>query len=192
MAKDYARKSRGSGKKGRATASRKPAAGQHNAVSPLSWFVAGLVSGVLLSFLAYLVLLTPGTALPPTEADATGVQPETPRPRFDFYTRLQEQTLEPEPATQPSAPSDNAAAPPENQTYYLLQAGSFRQEEDADRRRAELLLLGLEPRVERAEGGNGLWYRVYLGPYESRAAVNRARGLTAGQDIETLLLKRSG
>jgi cell division protein FtsN len=71
-----------------------------------------------------------------------------------------------------------------------LQAGSFRQREDADRRRAELLLLGLEPRVEEATGDNGRWYRVYLGPYDSRAKMARARSLTAGQDIDTLLLKR--
>ena len=73
---------------------------------------------------------------------------------------------------------------------YLLQAGSFRQREDADRRRAELLLLGLEPQVEEATGDNGRWYRVYLGPYSSRSEMSRARSLTAGQDIDTLLLKR--
>ena len=42
-----------------------------------------------------------------------------------------------------------------NTEAYLLQAGSFRQREDADRRRAELLLLGLEPTVEETNGDNG-------------------------------------
>ena len=77
--------------------------------------------------------------------------------------------------------------------YHLtnLQAGSFRQREDADRRRAELLLLGLEPRVEESKGDNGRWFRVYLGPFESRSKMSKARSLTAAQNIDTLVLKRS-
>ena len=73
---------------------------------------------------------------------------------------------------------------------YLLQAGSFRQLEDADRRRAELLLLGLQPEIEETSGDNGRWFRVYLGPFDSRSTMSRARSLTAGQDIDTLVLKR--
>ncbi|MBT6126956.1 MAG: sporulation protein, partial [Halieaceae bacterium] len=76
--------------------------------------------------------------------------------------------------------------------YYLLQAGSFRQREDADRRRAELLLLGLEPSIEESTGENGRWFRVYLGPFGERSNMSKARSLTAGQNIDTLLLKRSG
>jgi cell division protein FtsN len=81
------------------------------------------------------------------------------------------------------------AAESESATY-LLQAGSFRQAEDADRRRAELLLLGLQPRVEETNGSNGRWYRVLLGPFDSRSKMAAARSLTAQQNIDTLLLKR--
>jgi cell division protein FtsN len=75
---------------------------------------------------------------------------------------------------------------------FLLQAGSFRQREDAERRRAELILLGLEPKIEASSSDNGRWFRVYLGPFESHKSMSRARGLTANQNIETLVLKRSG
>jgi cell division protein FtsN len=78
----------------------------------------------------------------------------------------------------------------DDNSYYLLQAGSFRQLEDADRRRAELLLLGLEPRIEETSGDNGRWFRVYVGPFESRSKLARARSLAAAQRIDTLLLKR--
>ena len=71
-----------------------------------------------------------------------------------------------------------------------LQAGSFRQREDADRRRAELLLLGLEPKVEETNGDNGQWFRVYVGPFANRSAMAKARSLTAAQNIDTLVLKR--
>ena len=73
---------------------------------------------------------------------------------------------------------------------YLLQAGSFRQEADADRRRGELALLGLEATVEPSENDSGRWYRVYLGPFDSRSDMARARSLTAQADMDTLLLKR--
>jgi len=74
---------------------------------------------------------------------------------------------------------------------YLLQAGSFRQREDADRRRAELLLLGLQPNVEESDSDTGHWFRVYLGPYNSHTEVTRAKSLMAAQDIDSLLLKRA-
>jgi cell division protein FtsN len=99
---------------------------------------------------------------------------------------LPEQTID-----GPVEPAEVTKPPPgAAQVTYLLQAGSFRQREDADRRRAELLLLGLEPRIEETNSDNGRWFRVYLGPFNSHSAMTRARSLTAAQDIDTLLLKR--
>ncbi|MGB0764174.1 MAG: SPOR domain-containing protein, partial [Luminiphilus sp.] len=74
--------------------------------------------------------------------------------------------------------------------FYVLQAGSFRSSEDADRRRGELALLGLEATIDRTESDNGAWYRVYLGPFESRSKMAQARSITAQQSIDTLLLRR--
>ena len=202
MARDYAKK--------RTPASRKAPARKKQPARPTSgnglrWYGAGVLTGVFLSFLLYLGTLPPagsprqhqaaGEAGPgqttpgaPTTEPAAP-QPATPKPRFDFYTMLPEQTLEEDTLPGEVASPRQASGPEE---YYLLQAGSFRQREDADRRRAELLLLGLEPRVEESRGDNGRWFRVYLGPFESRSKMSRARSLTAGQNIDTLVLKRSG
>ena len=131
----------------------------------------------------------PDEPTPTAQAEAA-----PPKPRFDFYTLLPEQTIEVEtertdvePARDVGSPS--AAGSVTEQLF--LQAGSFRQRDDADRRRAQLLLLGLEPTVQETNGDNGRWFRVYLGPYATRAEVNRARGLTAAQDIDTLMLQRN-
>ena len=193
MSRDYAKKSGTGGRK--TPARKKPAArGKNNTGNGRSvwrWYFAGLTSGVFLSFLLYLGTLPGGAVLEPGTGNGQAkAEPETPpKPRFDFYTMLPEQEIEvDEPAEQPS----RNAAPAEPEAYYLLQAGSFRQREDADRRRAELLLLGLEPSVEEAQGENGRWFRVYLGPFESRSKMSKARSLTAAQNIDTLLLKRSG
>ena len=191
MSRDYAKKSGTARKK--TPARKKPAARGKNNTTPARsgwrWYFAGLASGIFLSFLLYLGTL-PDAAGPEPGPGQAKAEPETPpKPRFDFYTMLPEQEIEvDEPAQQPSRNATTA----EPEAYYLLQAGSFRQREDADRRRAELLLLGLEPSVEEAQGENGRWFRVYLGPFESRSTMSRARSLTAAQNIDTLLLKRGG
>tara|TARA_R110001592_G_scaffold363393_1_gene687244 strand:- start:85977 stop:86564 length:588 start_codon:yes stop_codon:yes gene_type:complete len=192
MARDFAKtKKNGS----RAPRKNKTAARQSSRNAPQSqqgsrWraYIAGLLSGVFLSFLLYLGTLPPANHLgaAPEATPTTAVPAEPPKPRFDFYTMLPEQTLD-----GPVEPAEVAKPPPgAAQVTYLLQAGSFRQREDADRRRAELLLLGLDPRIEETNSDNGRWFRVYLGPFGSHSAMTRARSLTAAQDIDTLLLKR--
>lgn len=158
-------------------------------------YMSGLITGLFLSFLLYVGTL-PKSIVPGDEL-AADQQPEAeveiPKPRFDFYTVLPEQTMDierdvdvVEPAADVSKPPTPATAP---QPYYL-QAGSFRQQEDAQRRRAELLLLGLSPVVEESNGDTGRWFRVSLGPFDSHEAVSRARGLLASQNIDSVLLKR--
>jgi cell division protein FtsN len=80
---------------------------------------------------------------------------------------------------------------PSEYTQYVLQAGSFRAIADADRRRGELALLGLESSIEQMNTDTGSWHRVYIGPFDSRSAMAKARALTAQSDIDTLLLKRA-
>ena len=193
MARDFA-KTRKAGNRAsprkKKTAQRQTSRGTPEVQQGSRWraYFAGLLSGVFLSFLLYLGTLppanTPGST--PEAAPAATVPAEPPKPRFDFYTMLPEQTID-----GPVEPAEVTKPPPgAAQETYLLQAGSFRQREDADRRRAELLLLGLEPRIEETNSDNGRWYRVYLGPFNSHSAMTRARSLTAAQDIDTLLLKR--
>jgi cell division protein FtsN len=160
-------------------------------------FMTGMFTGVFLSFLFYLyklpALVEPGQEIamaPEPEAAA-----EIPKPRFEFYTMLPKQTMEleedvetVEPAADVSKPPSPSAAP----QPYFLQAGSFRQKDDAERRRAEILLLGLEPKIEESSSDNGHWFRVSLGPFESQDAVARARSLLANQSIESVLMKRDG
>jgi cell division septation protein DedD len=159
----------------------------------LRLYVAGVLTGVFLSFIGYLGTL-PDPAVSATET-GTPEQPEVviQRPRFDFYTNLTQESIdEVQDQVEPAADVRKPPTATELPEPYLLQAGSFRQHDDAERRRAQLLLLGLEPIIEEISGSNGIWFRVYLGPFESRELMVRARGLTTNQNIETLLLKRGG
>lgn len=99
------------------------------------------------------------------------------------------------PATPPSATpgtaptTAQATATPEAPATpaKLLQAGSFRQAADANRRRADITLLGYPARVESVKSPGGeTWYRVQVGPFPDQGAAAEARGSLRDQGIETL------
>jgi len=189
MPRDYAKARKPSSRRPKKTNSRKTAAKAGTPVRGWQLYFAGLFSGVFLSFLLYLGTLPPSTgAIPQAALDEPGATAaEPPRPRFDFYTLLPEQTMDVD-VNPAQATVTHASKPSE---FFLLQAGAFKQREDAESRRAQLLLLNLDPKIEETNGDNGRWYRVYLGPFQSRSKLNKARSLTAAQNIDTLLLKRS-
>ncbi|HEY6131102.1 MAG TPA: SPOR domain-containing protein [Halioglobus sp.] len=195
MAQDFAKRKPNTGAKkasGQKAQARRTSSESQSHGKGFRLYLAGVLTGVFLSFLGYL-----GTLPDPVDPNKDGstAQPavEVPKPRFEFYTLLPKQTLDGEeletvePAADVSKPP--AVAVPEP---YLLQAGSFRQKDDAERRRAELLLLGLEPKLEETSGDSGRWFRVHLGPFESHESMTKARGLLANQKIESVVLKRSG
>ena len=155
----------------------------------LKGFAVGAIAGLLIGVASMAWLSTP-QELPGIDRQNqgidTGIVGEDPKPRYDFFTVLPNQDLDLTSDVEPAALSENAT----DNDLYLLQAGSFRLQKDADRRRGELALLGLTATIEETRGDNGLWFRVYVGPFESRSAMARARSVTAQQSIDTLLLKR--
>ena len=58
---------------------------------------------------------------------------------------------------------------------YQMQCGSFRQESQANEMKARIAFMGMEAQVKRSEGTNGVWYRVVLGPFESKRDGERGR-----------------
>jgi cell division protein FtsN len=73
---------------------------------------------------------------------------------------------------------------------YYLQVGSFPTTNDADLRRAELLLLGLSPSVEKKQIDQTTWHRIMLGPFESEVELNRAQALLAANEFESMPLTK--
>lgn len=170
-------------------ASRKPAPASGPpslTLAHIQGFGIGITAGLLLGVIGFAWLTNQNTTLA-TEVveESLTASAEDPKPRFDFYTVLPSQTLDLTSDVEPPDLSGNAQS-----DLYVLQAGSFRAQKDADRRRGELVLLGLNPTIDQTEGDNGAWYRVYLGPFESRSKMAQARSVTAQQSIDTLLLRR--
>lgn len=173
---------------------RKPAASQPPTLTRahLSGFFVGALAGLLAGAggLAYLTRDPGGPQAPVAEVAAAEDRAGN-RPRFDFYTVLPNQRLDLTSDVEPAAMADAVGADPTTATRYLLQAGSFRDPADADRRKGELALLGLISTVEASDSDNGRWYRVFVGPFDTRSAMAQARSLTAQAAIDTLVLKRN-
>lgn len=165
-----------------------------------------LLTGVALGFFgAFLMGLTPGAVDVRTVTDQSAGKDEKilNKPVFDFYTLLPESevtvpNVEPVPERQPKikvAPASDKPVSKKPETpvklkRYLLQAGSFRNEEDARRLRVELVLQGLEPNIEEVSVRNGeTWFRVQLGPFSDPQALSKTQGILAEKRIDSLLLQ---
>ena len=69
---------------------------------------------------------------------------------------------------------------------YILQAGSFSRLADANRRKAEIALLGVHAEIKKGNANGRAVYRVYTDPMEQPAEVNRVSKLLTDSGIEIL------
>ena len=173
------------------------------------WAFSGLVCGAFAMFLYHLASIraeAPDMTEQAAQAASTQeAEAKQTGPRFDFYAVLPKMEViipkgedEPAPSRRAPPPADSAnsntvqdsVAAVSRQEQYLLQAGSFRRNDDADRRRGELILHGLSARVQPVSMGNGdTWYRVMVGPFENANAAHRAQDKLASAGIETLAIR---
>jgi cell division protein FtsN len=77
----------------------------------------------------------------------------------------------------------------EDRTTYQLQAGAFKQQEDAESMKAKLSLLGYESRILNAQVNGETLYRVRVGPYKQLDDMNKARGRMAENKIDVTVIK---
>ena len=87
------------------------------------------------------------------------------------------------------ARQDTSAATATAGARYRLQAGSFQYPQDADRRRAAILLLGLEAGIEKVTHGGRDWHRVMLGPFASLGDLEAAKSRLRTSGIDSIAVK---
>ncbi|MFP3875017.1 MAG: SPOR domain-containing protein [Thiohalophilus sp.] len=127
---------------------------------------------------------------------------EEDKPRFDFYTILPELEVvipehdlfgkEEEPETRPHSGDLGAETPAtsDSDVRYIIQAGSFRNPEQADRLKAQLALHGIEASVQTVKiNDNDTWHRVRVGPINDLSTVNRTRKRLQDNGIATIVVK---
>lgn len=99
--------------------------------------------------------------------------PDTAGPDLEFYDVLPRQEVE-VPTSQPAKGSAPTAPLPTGGA--ILQAGSFKQSTEAEKMQAQLALLGISSKIQRASVDDETWYRVRIGPI---ATVEELRDIQA-------------
>ena len=117
-------------------------------------------------------------------------EPEKKERRFTFYDVLPNFELTvPDKRTEVEADIEPAAIVEPG--VYVLQAGSFSTNEDADRRRAELALQGIESHIQRVKINDKNYHRVYIGPTEDLDELNILRSRLRAAKIDVFRIRIS-
>ncbi|SNB57663.1 Sporulation related domain-containing protein [Marinobacter sp. es.042] len=207
MSRDYARKDRPA--KASATSRTKPAKlakpkaarpkpkasarAQHGSLS-LKWILSLAAVGGFIGFIFYLNSLPANPGSQPqavsekpaqkSEKTPTETAKEEDKPGFRFYEML------PESEVVPPKVEEYTPGPTQTDFNYLLQSGSFRSKEDAERQRAQIAFQGLRASTQRIDLDSGsVWYRVNVGPFTSRSQMNSAIDKLVSLNIQPLVRK---
>jgi cell division protein FtsN len=152
------------------------------------WMLFGLAIGLSVAFAVYMrdaeptgsnAADTPQPAAVASTQDKDGEATATPdaepkKSRFTFYDLLPNFVVE-IPEQRPEVAADVEPKAVVEPGIYVLQAGSFSTEKDADRRRAELALHGIESNIQRVKINDKNYYRIYVGPTEDLDELNLLR-----------------
>jgi cell division protein FtsN len=170
------------------------------------WLLGGLAIGLFVAFLVYLdkqpaseisfvdAVKTDLDKIKQKKSDETtkSEAPQKQEPKFNFYTILPElEVLIPE----------EEIRPPENRTpvgevrssepakRYILQVGSFRNKQDAEKLKATVALLGLEASINQVTIDRERWHRVRIGPVNNRSELNRNISLLQRNNINAMAME---
>jgi len=153
------------------------------------WFFTGLVSGLFVSFLIYLGEYLPeiDPVLVEDKPTARIIRPDelAKELKLDFYEIFPNSEV---PVVEEYVSEDEKIRL-DDDAVYILQVGSFRNPEDADGLRAQMILLGLEAYTRPGEVKGEFWHRVLVGPLDSDTKLNRAQDTLAEAGIEAIPLK---
>jgi len=173
------------------------------------WMLFGLAIGLSVAFAIYRKDIVPQTATQPVAREPasmeTSMAPETAaatappaaveenqddpaEQRFTFYDMLPKfEVIIPE--EEPDVKQDRIIEAVQQPGLYVLQAGSFTESADADRRRAELALQGVESRVQRVSIDEKTYHRVRIGPISDLDELNRIRSQLRQAKIDVLRIR---
>ena len=166
------------------------------------WMLGGLSIGLFVAFLVYLDKQPPtdisfGDAVKTelekikhkqSAATAKPKPEEKQEPKFNFYTILPElEVLIPEEEIRP--PENEKTPTSKSSKRYILQAGSFRNRQDAEELKATVALLGLQASINPVSIDNEKWHRVRIGPVDNRKELNRNLNLLQRNNINAMAME---
>ena len=184
---------------------------QHKEAKPIPgwvWMFAGLMIGLFVALLVYIkdnssgkLAITDTVAKvfqPKNQTEARGVKKEEPtlppapasnKPKFDFYTILPELEVA-IPEQELINFSKKKTTDPKSTEKYILQAGSFKQFEEADKLKARLALQGIEANIQKVKiNETDTWHRVRIGPLNTVKSLNKTRRRLRDMGIASIVVK---
>jgi len=167
------------------------------------WMIFGLAIGLSVALAIYVrdkeAAPAPATARQPASLenaiDDNGERARTEEPapeqkekRFTFYDMLPNfEVVIPE--QEPDVTADVEPRAVVKPGLYILQAGSFTRFEDADRRRAELALQGIESTIQRVTIDDSTYHRVRIGPTDDLEELNMLRSRLRAAKIDAIRIR---
>ncbi|KGT47891.1 MULTISPECIES: SPOR domain-containing protein [Acinetobacter] len=179
-----------------------------------AWLGTLVIILIVLSFLVALMLWKPWEPVKPNNNQTTSehYEEEDTNKDYRFYDLLPKQQVTPIPeqavpettkqdavviveapkAEEEQTPAepgliDEPAAPVHS---YILQVRSYDDPDQADARRAEIILNGLSADVVRSVENGKVWYRVVSGPYDSVEAAVIAQQTLQHSGIDSIVVKQ--
>lgn len=174
------------------------------------WLLGGILIGlgtaVALMFKGYLPeLKQQSPAVDTTIEDASGAallnddNESTPpqKPRYDFFTVLPEmEVVVPEQELRRKAkrvpdpaPKTATASAPETTVNYILQAGSFRNANEAEQLKARLAMMGSTATIQTVTVNGDTWHRVRIGPFRGARQADEMKRMLSDNNIETMVVE---
>lgn len=158
----------------------------------------GLAAGLLIAVLVYVKdrhsppvaadAAVPAPRPKPDAKAAAATEPETPATQYDFYDMLPKfEVVVPE--KERDVRRDQPAVKIDRPGTYVLQAGSYRTPEDAERIRSQLGKQGIPATVQRVAVDTDVWHRVRIGPLNNLDQLNRVRTQLRKADIDALVIR---
>ena len=173
---------------------------------PFVWMLFGLAIGLSVAVAVYVKDREPTRVTqsePPRPASLQSALDDNDEPateslaiekpkdkRFTFYDILPNFEVV-TPDEEPDVKADREPKAIEEPGVYVLQAGSFSTNKDADRRRAELALHGIESHIQRVKVNDRNYHRVYIGPTEDLDELNLLRSRLRAAKIDVLRIRLS-
>jgi cell division protein FtsN len=172
-------------------------------LSGLAGFVVGLALGLSVALGVYLFDRRPAARMARQEQQSAPMSRDEksaaakPEPaaadadaetQFDFYEMLPKfEVVVPQGGS--GARGGSTQQPSGKPGTFILQAGSFRNPADADRRRALIALRGVESRIQKVTIDKDTWHRVLIGPVSGRQKLEDTQSKLRQEGIDPLTIR---
>lgn len=178
-----------------------------------SWLGTLVVILIILSFMVALILWKPWEPVKKQDIAGSEQTTEDTNKEYRFYDLLPQQQVTPipeeavpetkdknpiiiveAPVTQKVPASEvvglSGAEPVAPKAMFILQVRSYTNPDQADARRAEIILNGLSADVVKTTDHGETWYRVISGPYDSQESAIIAQQTLQHSGIDSIVVKR--